>query len=317
MKIYWADREGKSAPENCTFHYLGFKSTSLLSPKGAQGRLKDPEIYKVIKKTFSPDKTQWTRMVHDALSQIQEKKIQKIVLARTCTLELDREVDPFAVTASLKKKSEGAYLFCLKSEDFSFLGATPERLFSRTNRQILSEAVAGTRQRGKTPTEDKILEDELLLSDKDQREILPVQTYIKNTLSPLCQTPPIFTPVSIHKTQNVQHLYSSCKSILRPSITDEEILKTLHPTPALCGTPKQEAFSLIESLEPFNRDLYGGVIGWSTPDDSEWIVAIRSCLIKGNRVTLYSGTGIVEGSNPDKEWDELNHKINIYNEIFI
>ena len=259
----------------------------------------------------------WIQGVEKALDLIRRKELEKVVLARTCTLELETAPDPFAIAAALKAKAQGAFVFCVQSENEAFLGATPERLFVRNHREILSEAIAGTRTRGKTKAEDESLGAQLLSSEKDLREFSPVQVYLKNALSPLCIASPTFTPISIHQTQNVQHLYSKCSGKLKAVATDEEILQSLHPTPALCGTPKDKAFSVIRELEPFERGLYGGAIGWSTPEASEWIVGIRSCLIKGKTATLYSGTGIVEGSDPEEEWDELNQKLKLYDGIFI
>jgi menaquinone-specific isochorismate synthase len=259
----------------------------------------------------------WIAGVEKALDLIQRKELEKVVLARTCTLELATAPDPFAIAAALKQKAQGAFVFCVQSDTEAFLGATPERLFVRNNREILSEAIAGTRRRGKTASEDENLAAQLLASEKDLREFSPVQTYLHNALSPLCIAPPKFTPISIHQTQNVQHLYSRCSGKLKETATDEEILLNLHPTPALCGTPKNKAYSVIHELEPFERGLYGGAIGWTTPEASEWIVGIRSCFIQGKTATLFSGTGIVEGSDPEEEWDELNQKLKLYEGVFI
>lgn len=281
-----------------------------------QTELPSPISVKVIKRTYLPTKEMWIEGVEKALALIERKELQKVVFARSCTLELEQAPDPFAITAALKEKAQGAFVFCMQSEKGAFLGATPERLFQRKNRQIFSEAVAGTRRRGRTELEDEELKSQLLCSPKDLREFSPVQAYLEKTLSPLCLSPPTFTPLSIHQTQNVQHLYSLCSGRLKDLITDEEVLAHLHPTPALCGTPKQKAFSLIQEWEPFERGLYGGAIGWTTPEASEWIVGIRSCRLNGKTATLFSGTGIVEGSNPEQEWDELNQKLRLYDEIF-
>jgi menaquinone-specific isochorismate synthase len=121
-----------------------------------------------------------------------------------------------------------------------------------------------------------------------------------------------FTPTSIHQTKNVQHLYSKCTATLIDPSSEAKVISLLHPTPALAGAPKEKALAAIETLEPFERGLYGGAIGWTTRDASDWVVSIRSCRIKKNIVTLYSGVGIVKGSDPEAEWDELNQKIRLF-----
>ena len=277
--------------------------------------LPPPAKAKVIKRTFLPTREEWIQNVEKALDLIHRKLLQKVVLARACILELETAPDPFAVTAALKEKSQGAFVYCLQSDTESFLGATPERLFMRHGQNIVSEAIAGTRRRGKTVWEDEKLQKQLLCSSKDLREFSHIPAYLQDTLSPLCTAPLNFSPISIHQTKNVQHLYSRSYGKLKEHITDNEILEHLHPTPALCGLPKQKALSTIHELEPFNRGLYGGAIGWTTEHNSEWIVGIRSCLLKEKVATLFSGTGIVEGSNPEHEWDELNQKLRLYDGI--
>lgn len=314
MKLFWRGRDGTSPPSNATFHLRSFSSDKQLSFSPTYVPLPAPASVRVLKKTYLPDYPTWKKNVETTLSLIRQKELQKVVLARACILELETAPDPFALTAALN--AQGAYLFCIQSETESFFGASPERLFSREKNRLFTEAVAGTRPRGKTAEEDASLKNELLSSAKDLSEISPVQLYIQNALSPLCLHPPLFTPLSIHQTPTVQHLYSRSSALLREPPSDEALISALHPTPALCGTPKQKAHSLISELEPFARGFYGGVIGWSTPDASEWIVGIRSCLLQGKRAILYSGTGIVEGSNPEKEWEELNEKTKLYNNIF-
>jgi len=314
LNIYWSDREGNSAPSDCTFHVRPF-SSNLQKLATQRIKLPFPARAKVIKKSFSPTKEEWIEKVEKALELIHRNELQKVVLGRTCTLELETAIDPFALTSALKNKAQGAFVYCLESNGEAFLGATPERLFKRTGNKILSEAVAGTRRRGKTPFEDEKLQKQLLTSAKDLREFSHIPDYLQYVLSPLCIAPLHFSPITVHQTQNVQHLYSRCSGTLKEKITDEQILAHLHPTPALCGVPKQKALSAIQELEPFDRGLYGGALGWTTPEGSEWIVAIRSCLLKGKVATLFSGTGIVEGSDPEREWDELNQKLRLYDGI--
>lgn len=313
MKIYWENREGIKPPKNATFHFKSFDSKTSISTNAQFIDLPPPQTANVIKKTYLPSYSDWEKSIEKAL----EKKIPKVVLARSTLLELDTSPDPFAITAALKKKAKNSFIFCIQFDDFSFLGATPERLFKKEENSLLTEAMAGTRKRGKTALEDHLLEKELLNSSKDSSEISPVKHYLSEKLSPLCISPPQFDPFSIYKTSNVQHLYTPCRGRLKENISDDQILNAIHPTPALCGTPKDEAFSFIEEVEPFNRGFYGGALGWSFEEESEWIVAIRSCILQKNQAILYSGTGIVSGSSPQEEWDELNQKIKLFDDIFL
>lgn len=317
MKIYWANREKRAAPPGAIFSCRPFFSGGSVDFEGPFERVEKLPLslgpLKIKNRLNLPSREQWIQMVEKALSQT----IEKVVLARCQVLELDAPLDPFAIAATLELKSQGAFVFCLQKGDKAFVGASPERLFARQGNRLITEAMAGTRRRGNTKKEDTTLQKELLGSEKDLREIAPVQTFLKNTLSPLCVETPVFSPIRIYQTNTVQHLYIPIKAELKDPISDDAILRAIHPTPALCGAPQHEAFDLIRQLEPFERGLYGGIIGWSTPEESEWAVAIRSCFIQGTTVRLFSGAGIVSGSNGAAEWDELDHKLKVFDEIFV
>src|SRR5688572_32296518 len=91
-----------------------------------------------------------------------------------------------------------------------------------------------------------------------------------------------FSSHRVHRTANVQHLYSEGSCPLSPTQNHLDLVQLLHPTPALAGTPKQEALAWIKAQEPFERGLYGGIIGWQDATNSEWMVTIRSCLLEGS-----------------------------------
>jgi isochorismate synthase len=315
MRIYWSDRENHPAPPHSTFHFYPFSGGKKLVIADRVCTLPAPTSAKILKRSFSPSKDQWFQLVDKAKKLIFEKNLHKVVLARKCTLVLDHAPNPFAITAALKDKALGAFVFCAQMKDFAFLGASPERLFIRKGKDLTAEALAGTRKRGNTASEDESLKNELLTSAKDLHEFSFIPEHLQTVLSPFCEAPLHFSPISVHQTKNVQHLYCQGKALLKIAIADEEIAAKLHPTPALCGAPHKKALRFIQENEPFDRGLYGGVIGWSRPDASEWVVAIRSCQIQANIAHLFSGTGIVAQSDPEKEWDELNQKVKLYESI--
>jgi menaquinone-specific isochorismate synthase len=261
----------------------------------------------IIKRIDRPSRSDWIQAVDKALAEIQSGRLKKVVLARETTLHLTTAPDPFSLASALQSKTEGASLFCVQIEPGkAFLGATPERLFQRKQNSIATEAVAATRKRS----------IEFIPTEKERLEFQLVQDYLAETLAPYCTAPLQFTSLSVHKTANVQHLYSRGTAILATNI-ESELLSALHPTPALCGAPKQKAFDWIAQTEPFKRQFYGGYIGWTTPDESDWMVSIRSCQLEGKTAKLYTGTGIVAGSNPEAEWEELEAKLSLYKDLFL
>jgi menaquinone-specific isochorismate synthase len=191
-------------------------------------------------------------------------------------------------------------LFCLDFGKTSFLGASPERLFRRQGANLFVDALAGTRRKGEN------------FSEKDSREFGFVENFLRS--SRICDEIN-FSPLSIYQTANVQHFFSQGSGILKPNVSDLDIVETLHPTPALCGVPQQKAFAWIASEEPFSRGLYGGIFGWRKEEESDATVCIRCCLIDGAQIHFYTGAGIVAGSDPDSEWEELESKLSLYEGI--
>ena len=316
MRIYWSDREGNATNNGCAFQIRPFFpcNTSKCQADGGID-LPKPQSVQAQFKTTIPSKKTWIETVHRAKEKIQKGILQKVVLSRAVFLDLKEAVDPFALAHALQEKSQNSYVYCIEEKNRAFLGATPELLFSRKGRMIQSEALAGTRKRGKTLQEDQQLEDELLQSKKDQAEFLFVEKEIQSVLSPFCLGSLQTSPIHVRKTQNVQHLCSQITGILSENITDETLIHRLHPTPALAGLPKKEAFSFIQAHEQWDRFLFGGCLGRVEAEGSEWIVMIRSCMLEDKTATLFSAAGIVIDSDPEKEWEELDHKIKLYEGI--
>ena len=103
--------------------------------------------------------------------------------------------------------------------------------------------------------------------------------------------------------------------VLSDLINDEDILQLLHPTPALGGTPKKQAMAIIRKLEGFSRGWYGAPIGYVGLDWAEFVVGIRSGLVRGKRLSVFAGAGIVQGSEARSEWDEVENKISNFIKI--
>ncbi len=303
MSIFWQSKDKQSAPPNARFQLIPFSEKTRTVFSHVVPELPLPQTIRLKCRTDLPNRSAWNTSVHAALAQIKSGALEKVVLARETTLTFDNEIDPFRLAAALQPKTRGAALFCASvSEHKAFVGVSPERLFRRAQNTVHTEAVAGTKPLGIVHTE------------KDTREFLYVQNYLQETLSPLCLSPVTFSPTRVHQTATVQHLFSEGQGTLR-SPNDELLLHALHPTPAVCGTPKQKALAYLLRTEPFARGHYAGVIGWSTEAASEWMVGIRSCVVERNVVRLYAGVGIVNGSEANAEWDELEAKIALYGDV--
>lgn len=264
-----------------------------------------------------PDKRAWHKNIQAALASIAKGETEKIVLARKSTFEFVESLEPLHLLLLLKNANPELFHFCFQpSVGNAFIGGSPERLYSRQEKLLQTEAVAGTRRRGKSAQEDQKLSQELLNSEKDIREQQFVVHSLRGILHQLCHSIGNLRKPSLLKLNKVQHLYTPCNGILFDEISDAEILPKLHPTPAVGGYPREQALTAIEEIEPFDRGWYAGPVGWIGHNSAEFAVAIRSGLVEDNQLSLFSGAGIVQGSQPEQEWQEIEHKIGSFIQIF-
>ncbi len=257
-----------------------------------------------------PNLSGWCTMVERGLEMIREGPLEKVVLARETAFRFAKPADPLALLHSLANRAGRTYLFgVLPADACGFIGASPERLYSRHDVLVRTEALAGTRPRGATPQEDLILGRELLSSDKDLREHGFVLAAVRDALNGLCRKVDLPPAVSLLKLPRCQHLLVAAEGMLRTSTEDTDLLEALHPTPAVGGYPTELALDAINQIESFDRGWYAGPVGWLGRDGAEFAVAIRSGLVSGEELRLYSGAGIVRGSDPLAEWSEINNKL--------
>ncbi|KAI3736730.1 hypothetical protein L2E82_26714 [Cichorium intybus] len=266
-----------------------------------------------------PSKKLWDFGVNRALQMINKNNspLIKVVLARSSIIRTSPDIDPLTWLATLQVEGENAYQFCLQPPDApSFIGNTPEQLFHRNKFDIYSEAMAGTRARGDSNTLDMQIALDLLSSSKDDKEFSIVRECIRRKLEGVCTTILVEPEKTIRKLPRVQHLYARLRGRLRSEDDEFDILTSLHPTPAVCGFPTEEARVLIAETEMFDRGMYAGPVGWFGGGESEFAVGIRSALVeKGLGALIYAGTGIVEGSNSSQEWDELELKTSQFTKL--
>ncbi len=270
-----------------------------------------------LEKTHLPCKDNWQKNVEAALHAIASGKLEKLVTARKTSLQFSGPLSPWPILAHLRDKAKRATLFAFQlSPTLCFLGATPEKLFHREDNLFNADALAGTRPRGKTSKEDLQLEDELRSSLKEQNEFKIVKDYLDAALLPLSEKMRWEEIDGVIKTSHVQHLHNRLSATLKSTISDLDLIRALHPTPALGGYPREKAMQLLKEMEPFDRGWYGAPVGVIGNQSSTLYVAIRSALIKEHTMHLFAGTGIVPGSTADREWEELEHKIRPLAELF-
>jgi menaquinone-specific isochorismate synthase len=263
-----------------------------------------------VQRINTPSEEQWNHLVKQALNSFTTTPLKKVVLARASHFLYSTPLNPLSILDHLSKRTHNCTLFAyLPSPTCGFIGATPEYLYQRKGLSLLTEAVAGTRPCGSIPEEEEHFLQELLSADKEQREFGYVTSFLTSVLNTLCTHHTKSSSTQVLKTSSLQHLYQTFHGILNTGIRDQELIKALHPTPALGGFPQNLALDFLSAHEPFSRGHYAAPLGWISPEKAEIIVAIRSGLIKKSIMTLFSGAGIVPGSHPKQEWEELELKI--------
>ena len=274
-------------------------------------------LSRLIELSELPDKKQWTRMLKSALDAINQQEFEKIVLAGKTLLTFGRPLNPFQLLQQILKKNGRTFHFSFQFEKgSSFLGMSPECLFQRKGDIICTEAIASTRPRGLTEAEDELLGQEIYESDKDLREHRWVKMMISDRLTPFCQHIDETSNEKLLKLSHVQHLVSEFHAELHPDVNNEQLVEALHPTPAVGGYPKKPAVERIAHLEPFDRGWYAAPIGWVSYDEAEFAVAIRSALVQHEKLHVFAGSGIVSGSDPQKEWEENRNKAQNFLQLF-
>ncbi len=232
----------------------------------------------------------WKNQVGWALDAFSRDVLQKVVLARRVDFSFDSAPEPVELLRVLQDATPSCFHFLFESGGSAFVGATPERLFFRRGREVFSEAVAGTRPRGDTSDSDEAYRTSLLASEKDQREHDYVRQSIREILQTYCNTVTVDEVASEMKLAAGRHLVSRLSGTLREDVSDVDLLKGLHPTPAVGGAPRHLALEAINPLEDFDRGWYAGPIGWIGRDSAEFAVALRLWRVeRGHAFTFFRG----------------------------
>ncbi|MBE5664112.1 isochorismate synthase MenF [Staphylococcus sp. SS60] len=251
-------------------------------------------------------KDDWRQLVEEAIESI--NKEEKIVLARRRLIKFDKDISIPYILKQAFSKEKNSYIFLLESQDSIFFSQTPEQLLKVNNRILSTKAVAGTIKRSHNEEEDRKHVEAFLKDNKNLVEHRFVVESILHDIEPYITELDYDKTPKILKNDHLYHLYTEIKAPLKED-SYIGLIDNLHPTPALGGYPKAFAIDFIEQKEFGTRGLYGAPVGYiDVYDDCEFIVAIRSMLIKKTQATLFAGCGIVKDSDPDSELAETNLK---------
>ncbi len=261
----------------------------------------------IIAQEHIPEHDEWCSLLTSAIDDMKAGKMEKVVMARETKLTLSNPISAAEFLYISQQVNHHCYHFMMAFNQYSgFISSTPERLYLRQGAQLNSEALAGTVA---NHTDDIIAAENakwLMEDNKNQHENLVVVDDICQQLQGAVTGIDV-SSAKVIRLRKIQHLYRSISATLI-SPSDSDCLQRLQPTAAVCGLPRTVARDFLAKNESFSREWYAGTGGFMSLNKSEFAVSLRCAKIKGTQVSLYSGAGIVSGSDPEQEWDEIENK---------
>lgn len=251
---------------------------------------------------------EWASGVRRALAAIAGGEMTKVVLARRRTLYARGGFSVDAAVEHLTAAYPDCATFAVDLGAAVFLGASPEALVHLDAGVLSLSCLAGSAPRGATRGEDEMLARGLLASAKERREHAAVVAQVTAALGQTCADLSWDATPRVVKLATVQHLATLVTGRPRDSADILSLVEALHPTPAVGGVPTERALEVIRSQEG-DRGWYAAPVGWvDHRGEGEFNVGIRSALLRGDEATLFAGSGIVEGSEPERELGETELK---------
>ena len=251
---------------------------------------------------------EWQIRVAQAIKEIEDRKLEKVVLARDLKINSHRAIDPRKILRNLSSEYPSTWIFAVDG----LVGATPELLLRLSRGMVTSRVLAGTISKTGDDEKDLALAASLARSSKDLEEHEYAVRSVADALDPFCTSTNVPESPFVLHLSNVMHLATDVTGALiesKKSVDAFTILEKLHPSAAVCGTPTNVAADLIKRIEGMSRGRYAGPVGWlDARGDGELGIALRCGQITENEIQIYAGCGIVAGSNPEKELTESNAK---------
>jgi anthranilate synthase component 1 len=248
-------------------------------------------------------------MVTKAKDYIVSGDIIQVVLSQR--FETDNGLDPIDLYRALRYINPSPYLFYLKMDDLVLIGSSPEVMVRLDEGVVELRPIAGTRKRGRTEQEDRRLADELLRDEKERAEHIMLVDLGRNDLGRIARIGSVQVTqlMAVERYSHVMHLVSNIRAHLAAERDAFDVLKASFPAGTLTGAPKVRAMEIIDELESFRRGPYGGAVGYiSFTGNMDLGITIRTIMIKGEKLYIQTGAGIVADSDPSAEYDETVNK---------
>jgi anthranilate synthase component 1 len=259
--------------------------------------------------THRIEKSVFKESVEKAKEYVRAGDVFQVVLSQRFDQPTDASgLDVYRVLRAL---NPSPYMYLFNFEDshgrFSVVGSSPEALVKVQQGRVITHPIAGSRPRGTSTDADFALEAELLADQKETAEHLMLVDLARNDLLKVCVPNSVTVTefMQVHRFSHIMHLVSTVEGEALPESTPIDIFKATFPAGTLSGAPKPRALEIIEELEPANRGIYGGVVGYfDFAGNADLAIAIRTALIRDGMAYVQAGAGIVLDSDPEAEYRE-------------
>ena len=252
---------------------------------------------------------QFMTMVETAKRRVEVGDVFQVVVSQR--FEMDVTASALDVYRSLRALNPSPYMYLLNLKDsngvFSVIGSSPEALVKVNQKRAVLHPIAGSRPRGTTGEEDSKLSESLLADKKEQAEHLMLVDLARNDLLKVCV--PVSVSVTefmaVEKYSHIMHLVSTVEGEIHTGSSAVDVVRATFPAGTLSGAPKPMALSVIHELEPINRGLFGGVVGYfDFSGNADLAIAIRTVVLRDGKGHVQAGAGIVLDSSPESENQE-------------
>jgi len=227
-------------------------------------------------------------------------------------LEFDLEATPFEVYRGLRSLNPSPYLYFLELEDLALVGSSPEVLVRVEDGRVIVRPIAGTRPRGATPEEERLLAEDLLSDEKELAEHRMLVDLGRNDVGRVAEYGSVTVPdlFVVERYSHVMHMVSQVEGRLRAGLGALDVFRASFPAGTVSGAPKVRAMEIIDELEPVRRGPYAGAVGYLSYGGAsmDTAITIRTLVAWKGRGYVQAGAGIVSDSDPDREYEETLNK---------
>lgn len=277
--------------------------------KPIANQLIDYDLKSPLEPSHRVEKSDFIESIEKAKHYVRIGDVFQVVLAQR--FDLPTEASPLEIYRVLRALNPSPYMYLLNFEDdhgsYAVIGSSPEALVKVEQGHAITHPIAGSRPRGETESQDSALAKSLIEDAKERAEHLMLVDLARNDLLKVCEPSSVTVTefMQIHRFSHIMHLVSTVEGEVRQDQSTVDVFKATFPAGTLSGAPKPRALEIIDELEPSNRGIYGGVVGYfDFSGNADLAIAIRTAYVRDGIARVSAGAGLVLDSVPESEYQE-------------